>query len=124
MIAETDEILMAQLVVSRKAAQDEGDSPAAAMCAAGLALYDSGCRTVVTMPGGGRMRLPLAVAATAAKLAAAGCSEGQWRREFTRLILEDWPTDYPFAVTALINSCILEQKRAGLWPWRPGGQSV
>jgi hypothetical protein len=115
---ESDEVLMAQLVVGRKAGEDEGDAQLEAMCAAGLALFDSGCRTMVTLPGGGRSRLPVAVAATAAKLAVSGCSEARWRYEFTKLILQDWPTGYPLTVARLIGSCVHEQRKAGLWPWK------
>lgn len=70
------------------------------------------------------MRLPLAIAVTAAKLAAAGRSEAEWRSEFTQLMLDAYGAHYPSLIVLLIDGCIREQRAAGLWPWRRAGANT
>ncbi len=116
-MTDTDDVLVAELILEKRAAEYEQDAIAVAVCGAMLDLYEAKCRTVVTMPGGERTRLPLVIAATAARMAATGHSELEWYGHLRHALADYWASPYDATVVNLIRSCMLEQRKAGLWPW-------
>lgn len=115
-------------LVWRRFAELSGDRAMVARMHIIHRAQEAGCGLTTRLPDGRELRIPEMVAAEAAVGALETEQEEQWRREWTRRLVQiatKWQdqetTDGVVAVLNHTDAVIDDLKQAGVWPWGDGG---